>query len=59
MHKFSFCCYVALDLPCFMERIKISDIIWKSLSYYFKMLLWEGEHFAAVYVGSMYVSIYN
>lgn len=59
IHEFSFCSHVALNLLCSMEEIKVSDIVWKWLSYYFKMLRLEGEHFAAVYLGLMYVSIYN
>lgn len=42
IHAFSFCSHVALNLPCSLEEIKVSDIIWKRLSYYFKMLLLEG-----------------
>jgi len=42
-----------------MEETKVFDIIWKWFSYYFKMLLLEGESFAAIYLGLMYVSIYN
>lgn len=42
IHEFSFCSHVALSLPCSLEEIKVSDIIWKWLSYYFKMLLLEG-----------------